>query len=430
MTQFYNFASADNLLEVFQLALQNDPQLKAAQAERSSANEYDAQTLAKLFPTVSIHSNIAKSSQDLRSREGLTNDSDELKLSIFTEFSLALSLKQPLFNLPNLRNRKISVIQSVQAELHYRIAQEQLLFRVVEAYFNVLSSLEDLSFARAEKNAIARQLARTKSRFKVGLIAVTDVHESQARHDLAIAQEIKAESQLADQRESLRVITGKLHNSLWALTEDTPLIPPTPSNLNDWIEAARGQNLQIAAIKMQADILKQKINVSRAEYYPTLDVNASYGFYEYGGAYGQRSLDGSISLDLNMIIFEGNILASKIRQKTHDFEKLIQEIDQKEREVLQTTRSAYLGVLAGMSYVKALKQTLSSSNQALAATNAGFEVGSRSAIDVLNAQREMFRSQRDYAHARYSYILDMLKLKVAVGLLSIDDLEQINNWLR
>ena len=424
-------AAADNLLDAFELAIESDPNLKAAQSARKAMLEEHAITLAKYFPSIHVYSHVGKISQNLR--EVAFDDVQEpLKGTTqnYNEINFVISLTQPVFNLKNFRNRNVSEVQLVQAELNYRISQEALLFRVAERYFGVLAGQDSLSFARAEKNAIARQLRQTKERFKIGLTAVTDVHEAQARHDMALAQEIKAESELANDKEELRRVTGQLHNQLMMLKGDTPLIPPAPANLNDWISAARDQNLHIATKKLEADIIREQMEVLRAEHFPTLDVNASYGLNKSGGPFFQESLDAKISLDFNMTLFEGNALASKIRQKKHVFDQKIQEIEAKEREILQQTRSAYLGVLAGMSYVKALSQAMKSSEQALKATNAGFDVGTRSAIEVLDAQRELFRSQRDYASARYDYMLDMLQLKMAVGLLSIDDLEQINSWLQ
>lgn len=420
-------AGAENLFDIFRLALINDPELKAAKFAKSAEQQSRPLAMTKLFPTIELSSQVGKASQDLR--DTWVDGNPYLGLSVYNQANIALNLTQPLFNLPHLKDLKVADIKLTRAELNYRIAQQALLFRVAERYFNVLASQDSLNFSRAEKNAIARQLQQTKHRFQVGLVAVTDVHESQARHDLAVANEIKSETALANIKEALNRITGKTHNNLMALKDDTPLIPPTPTSMKDWTEAARGSNLQVAEKKLQADTLRLEMDAIRASNYPTLDFNVSYGYSEYGGAFRQKTLDGLVSLDLNMTIFEGNATSSKIKQKQYRFEELLQLIDAKEREVLQQTRNAYLGVLAGMSYVKALSQALKSSDRALQSINAGFEVGTRTAIEVLNAQRELFRSQRDYALARYEYILNMLKLKVSVGLLSIDDLEQINNWL-
>ena len=421
---------ADDLLDAFEFAIESDPNLKAAQYARKALIEEHSQTLAKYFPTVSLYSNVGKNAQNLRSVAFDDPDDTLIGTSVYNELNLGIELVQPIFNLKNFRSRNVSEVQVVQAELKYRTSQEALLFRVAERYFGVLASFDKLNFARAEKNAIARQLQQTKERFKLGLIAVTDVHEAQARHDMALAHEISAESTVANDKEGLRRVTGVLHTRLAMLKADTPLTPPAPANINDWIAAARNQNLHTAVIKLEADLIKEKMNVLRADHFPTLDFKASYGYNKSGGPFFEESLDANISLDFNMTLFKGNILASKVRQLKHQFDQKIQEIEAKEREILQQTRSAYLGILAGMSYVKAISQAMKSSEQALKATNAGFEVGTRTAIEVLDAQRDLFRNQRDYAQSRYDYMLNMLRLKMAVGLLSIDDLEQINSWLQ
>jgi len=425
-----NVTVAENLIDIFQLSLNNDSGLKAAKFAKQAEEESRPQALAKLFPTIKLSSQAGRASQDIKATwEAARTDESNSGLSIYNQMNLSVALSQPVFNLPHIRSLKLADVKLTQAELNYRIAQQDLLFRVAERYFSVLASNDALNFARAEKNAIARQLTQTKNRFQVGITAVTDVHESQARHDLAVANEIKAETVLANQKETLNRITRTTHHNLMSLKADTPLIPPVPTSMQDWTEAAKGANLQIAEKKLQADILRQEINVVRASNYPTLDFNVDYGYNEFGGAYGQKTLDGFASLDLNMTIFEGNISSTKIKEKKFRFEEMLHIIDAKEREVIQQTRNAYLGVLAGMSYVKALDQALKSSNRALQSITAGFDVGTRTAIEVLDAQRELFRNQRDYTLARYEYVMNMLKLKKAVGLLSIDDLEQINDWL-
>jgi len=421
---------ADNLLETFNLAVQNDPYLGAAQAARLALMEEHTQTFTKYFPTIALYSEVGKRSQNLQQVAVADTEGEILGTKIYDEFSTSISLTQPLYNAAIFRNRKVSEVKVIQAELTYRIAQESLIFRVSEGYFGILAGEDFLRFARGEKNAIARQLSQAKDRFKLGLSAITDVHEAQARHDLALAQEINAETELENLKEQLRRITGKLHNQLAPLKPDTPLIPPSPSNMEDWTSAAKDQNLHIAHKKLEADLINEQKKVIRAGHFPIVDLSTSYGYYKSGGAFFEQSIDARVSVNFYMPIFQGNILASKSRQQHYNFERTIQETEAKEREVLQLTRGAYLGVLAGMSYVKALGQATKSSALALKATTAGFDVGTRSAIQVFDAQRELFRIQRGYANARYDYVMNMLRLKIAVGLLSVDDLEQINSWLR
>jgi len=431
-------SQAENLVDIFQLAIENDSELKAAQSAKQALLTKEPQAYSKFYPRISAESSTGKVSQDLIAAANATTfdpfsqvvqDESLLGRNIYSQFNAKLSLVQPLYDVKIFRNRKVAEVDTVKAELEYRIAQQDLIFRVAESYFNVLASTDELNFARSEKNAITRQLEQTKQRFQVGLTAVTDVHEAQARHDLALAQEIKAETEVAKQQEILRRITGTIHNDLMRLKVDMPLIPPSPSSIVDWTDAARSQNFDVAVIKYDADKIRYQMEVMRGENFPKIELRASYGYNKWGGPYSQESTDAIIALDINMSLFEGNAVNYKVAELQHKFDEAIFKVDLKEKMVLQITRQAYLGVLAGMSYVKALQQALQSSEKALRATNAGFEVGTRTAIEVLDAQRELFRGQRDYASARYEYLLNTLQLKKAVGLLSIDDLEQINNWL-
>jgi len=207
-------------------------------------------------------------------------------------------------------------------------------------------------------------------------------------------------------------------------------VPPTPANVEDWVAAAKNSNLKIAQNKLLSEILRLEKETIRAGNYPTIDFNIRSGYSQYGGAFRSTITDGLVSIDLNMTLYEGHMTSSKISQKTHQLKQALQLTEAREREVLQQTRDAYLGVLAGMAYVKALAQALISSDRAFQSTKAGFDVGTRTAIDVLNSQRALFRSKRDHSLARYDYILNTLKLKAAVGLLSIDDLEEVNSWLQ
>ncbi len=428
---------AENLLDVFQQAIESDSQLKAAQSARQAMLTHKPQATADFFPRLSAEGSTGKVVQNLKDAAGAETISPTtgkvissiLGQNIYNQISLTLKLKQPLYNVEIFRSRKLAEIDSVKAELNYRIAQQDLIFRVAKAYFNVLAGTDELNFARAEKNAIARQLEQTKQRFNAGLTAVTNVHEAQARHDMAVAQEIMAETELAKRQEALRRITGKTYDNLMQLKPDMPLTPPTPGNMDDWTEAARAQNFQIAALKYDADKIKQQMEVTRGKHYPTLDLSASYGYNKWGGPYRQESTDAMVSLDFYVSLFEGNKISQQLREQRHRFDEAIHKIDVKEREIMQEVRQAFLSVIAGMSYVKAISQAMQSSENALRATQAGFDVGTRTAVEVLDAQRELFRSQRDFARARYDYLLNTLRLKLSVGLLTIDDLEQINNWL-
>ena len=345
---------ADNLLDVFQLAIQNDSELKAAQAAKQALLTNEQQARADFFPRLSAFGTAGKVAQNLKDAEGAVTynalggvESSILGNNVYNSFSAFLQVVQPLYDVKIYRRHKAAEIDTIKAELEYRIAQQSLIFRVAEAYFNLLRAGDELTFARAEKNAITQQLEQTKHRFKLGLTAVTDVHEAQARHDLALAQEIKAEIEQANNEEVLRRITGKIHKNLMRLKPDVPLVPPSPSNIEDWTDAASKQNFEVADAKYDADKIKLQIDIEHGDRFPTIDLKAKYGYNKWGGPYRQESTDAIVSLDFYMSLFEGNKIKYKVNRLEHRYDEAIYNVDLKEKEITQKTRQAYLGVLAG-----------------------------------------------------------------------------------
>jgi len=421
----------ENLIDVFELALESDPAIKSAQALREATRETKAQSFAAFLPSLSVSGQWANISQ---TDNNFVEDSPQADAglsasTIFQNKHISVNFTESIFNLPNFSKYKAAKEEVTKGELLYRLAQQSLLFRVVYQYFNILSSIDELDFARAEKNAIVAQWEQTKQRYHLGLIAITEVHEAQARHDFAVAQEVMSELALANAREGLREITGILHMNLLPLGNRMALIPPTPSNISEWTDAALSQNLGVAIVKMDMDIAEIKISEIKRERFPTLDLNLGYGLYDLGGVYPSSTRDVFISFDFAMPIYGGGLVSSRIKQTRQQHESIKRQVEVLERAALKHTRAAYLGVLAAMSYVKALNQALISNNKALQAIKAGFDVGARTAVDVLNAQRDSFRARRDVARARHDYVLNTLKLKTEIGLLTIDDLEQVNSWL-
>lgn len=419
-------AVADNLLEVYQLAVDNDPQFAAAVASRDVAVEALPQATSGYLPKLNAFGSWTEKSQDvIQTFPGASTGT-----ILGSDANASVTLRQPLLSLSTLAARRVAKANVAQAELQLEQAEQDLMLRVAETYFDVLAKMENLNFARAEKQAIARQLEQARQRFDVGLIAVTDVHEAQARHDLAVAQEIAAENNLAIAREQLREITGQLHNNLRQLRDQTPLVPPSPTNIDDWTQAAREQNLGVLVARRNVEAAQHNISQQRSARYPTVDATGSYGYFRNESSFTQESTTAAVGLEMSMNIFQGGFISSKVSEARAQLRLREQNLEQTLRNSLRLTRASYLGVLAGMSHVKALSQALVSSQSALQATEAGFEVGTRTAVDVLDAQRELFRARRDYAQARYNYVLDTLRLKHAVGMLTREDLRQINSWLQ
>ena len=312
----------------------------------------------------------------------------------------------------------------------YAFDEQELILRTSRAYFEVLNRQADLEAVLADKEAIGRQLEQTKQRFEVGLIAITDVHEAQARYDRVVSDEIISRNNLDTAREALRVITGKAHQELSGLADDVPLTPPEPASIDDWVAGAEKDNLVLLAARYGLEVARQEIEVQRAAHYPTVDLVAAYAEQNTSSDTG-RDLDaGSIGVELNIPLYTGGLITSRTRQATAQLVQASESLEQTRREVERQTRDAYRNVIAAIGAVEALRQTVVSNQSALDATQAGFEVGTRTIVDVLDSQRDLFRAQRDYVVARHAYVLATLGLRQAVGSLGLPDLQQANGLLR
>ncbi len=423
-------AQAENLLDVYRLALDSDPQVKAAEASWQAVQETRQQSRALFYPKISLDGNATRNRQEVTGSSSALFPSDST--FYFTNKSLGLNLNQPLYHHDYYVQLRQTDARIRQAEAEYHAAQQELLLRVSERYFEVLAETDTLGFAQAEKQAIARQLEQTRQRFDVGLVAITDVHEAQARFDLASSQEIEAQTRLASSREALREITAILPATLSGLADTAvPLTSPEPQNVEAWVDATRNQNFQIIAAQAATEVASHNIEAQRAGHYPTFDAVLSHGYGSSGGAFGNReTLDSAIGLQLSVPLYSGGAVNSRMREAQHRLTQSKEVLEQQQRTAVRQTRDSYMNVLASISRTSALRQATVSSKSALDATQAGAEVGTRTTVDVLNAQRDVYRAQRDLSRARYDYVLNMVRLKQAAGMLSLVDLEQVNGWLQ
>lgn len=419
-------AAAENLLDIYRLAQENDPQIRSAEAARLATLESKPQSRALLFPTISANADTTGNRLDIR------QPASSAGVSHFNSSGYTLSLTQPVYHHDTYVQLRQADARIAQAEALFGAAKQDLIIRTTTRYFDVLAAEDNLEFARAEKNAIARELEQSRQRFEVGLVAITDMQEAQARFDTALAQEIAAERQLTAAIETLREIIARQPDGLAALTEQLPLLAPEPADVEQWTETALRQNLQYTAAQHAAEVAREEIARQRAAHLPTLDIVGNRVLSESGGGrFGaSETLNDSISLQINAPIFQGGLVTSRTREAQHKYTQAQETQEQQLRSVVRQTRDAYAGVIAGISRVKALKQSVLSHQTALEATEAGLQVGTRTEVDVLDAQRELFRARRDYARARYDYILESLRLKQAAGTLSPTDLEQVNTWLQ
>ena len=413
--------ATEGVLDIYRLATENDPGLKAADASRLAARETLPQARALLLPAVNLGADATRTWLNV-------HDGPD---SSFNSTGYTLSLSQPLYHRDYFVQLRQADSQVQQAETTYAAAAQSVITQVAEAYFNVLAAVDNLGFARAEKEAIGRQLEQTKQRFEVGLIAITDVHEAQARHDLAAAQEIAAINQVDLSREALRELTGVLHDDIAPLGEKLPLVKPEPADLEQWVRAAEQNNLQLIAAQQGLAIAREEIKRQESGHYPTLDLVGTHAYSNAGGGLtGKREFDNTaIGVQFNLPLYLGGAVSSRTRQAQHQYQAASDNLEAQRRSTSRTTRDAYLSVIAGISQVNALNQAVISNQSALEATEAGFEVGTRTIVDVLNAQQDLFGAQRDYSRARYDYIVNSLRLKQAAGSLSEEDLAQVDTWL-
>ncbi|MEE8428838.1 MAG: TolC family outer membrane protein, partial [Gammaproteobacteria bacterium] len=314
----------------------------------------------------------------------------------------------------------------------FTAAEQDLMIRTATRYFLVLGAMDNLEFAQSEKDAIARQLDQTRQRFEVGLIAITDVHEAQARYDLAVSEVIKAETLLYDTYEALEELTGTMHKDLQLLVSELPLIGPDPDSPEQWVQTALQQNYRLIAAKAAAKTAHQEIERRRSGRYPTLDLTGgqSYRDLSFGGEFEQKRYDSSIGLRLNVPLYQGGLVNSQTRESRALYESAQAQVGGQQRATTRRMRDTYRRVNATIALVKALSQALISTRAALEAAEAGYEVGTRTIVDVLNAQREVFRAKRDFARARYDYLLSTLRMKQAAGILSGTDVKLVSSYLR
>jgi len=416
-------ALAEDLLESYRLAQQSDPQLAAAEANYLATTEVKAISRGGVLPSINFSANGSRRIDDTT----YLNPLFDKKIG-YNNYGYRLELRQTLYRRDNFLQLDEADTRILQAKTEYQTAEQGLILRLAKAYFEMLAAQDNLHFARAEKAAIARQLEQTKQRFEVGLTAITDVNEAQARYDLVNAQEIEAKFRLDNQREALREITGQYPRKPATLRRETPLPSPEPADPDAWNNIALKQNLALHTARLASEIAALQVKRSRSSHYPTLDLALAHN-YSKGGSFVDENTSNSIGLEFNLPLYTGGATSAAVRQARHQHDAAQQDLERQRRATEASTRTAYRSVTASIVRVQALKQAVISNQSALDATEAGYEVGTRTSVDVLNARRELFRAQRDYAQSRYDYIISSLALKDAAGMLSYDDLVQINQWL-
>ncbi|HBA34816.1 MAG TPA: type I secretion protein TolC [Gammaproteobacteria bacterium] len=410
-------AFGEDLIDIYKQALTNDPTYQAARYDHMAVLELRPQAKATLRPQVDLSANAA------------WNEIENDTMSVFDSQGYSLTLVQALYNQPAFAAVNQVDLAIAQSEAALESALNSLMLRASEAYFNIISAHDELEFAVSELNAIERQLEQAEKRFEVGLSAVTDVKEAQARYDLAVAQKIAATNRLAQAEEALKTLTNQDYQKLSPLKEDMSFLPPNPEDINYWVALAEKNNRRYLSAQYATQSAEEEIKLQKGFHYPTLSLVGSHSDTQSDNPLVE-SRRTALMLQLDVELYSGGSTSSKVREAEAKLMAAQRNQELQRRLVLQQTRNAYLGVIADISRVKALKQALISTQAGADATQAGFDVGTRTAVEVLVALRETFRAQADYSKARYAYILNSLRLKEGAGSLTAADLEEINTWLQ
>jgi outer membrane protein len=451
-------ASGEDLLTIFDQAVVNDPTVREAEFTRKATREAKPQAWASYLPQISGGYNKGENegSQLSTGAQVIPDPNDPARRilqpyadnSAFSPESSDwnITLRQTIFNWGGLVALKQSSRVAAQADADYGVAQQDLAIRVSTRYFDVLAALDNVQAQQASLDAISRQLEQADKRFEVGLIAITDVQEARAARDTAAADLIAAKRQYATSQELLREITDMQYASLSVPRGTMPLAVPEPADPQKWVEASMEQNLALASSRLGAEIARDDVRTAFGGHLPTVDlvVGKSHressdiaefpavpGVFDGGTANtGQDTdVDKSIQLQVVVPIWSSGGTHSRVKQSEYRWQAAKQRVERTSRETERLARDAYLGVMSEISRVQALQQALESSRTSLKATEAGYDVGTRTAIDVLAARQALVRAYTDFSRSRYDYMLNVLRLKQAAGILDRKALEEVNTWL-
>ena len=420
---FSGFASAENLLDIYRQAQEKDPQLLESKAQRDAAFEKINEAQAANLPQINLGAdlNYQKTNQDDKQTAGTAGAS--------------LGLSQAIYRRSNWINSDISEKQATQTDVAYNYEKQSLIVRTSDAYFSVLAAKDTLEYVNANLDALKHQLDETQQRYNVGMTAITDVHEAKAAYDLASADVITAENNLTNSYESLRQLTGSEHKQLDLL--DTQRFTPVAlgENPDSWMKLAEENNLQLHQQRIAKDIAKQQIDLAQTGNDPTLDLGANLGseYTDYknsGTGYDDGTLNsGNIGFQFNLPLYTGGAVDSRVKQAQFNYVSASEALEKSHRSIQADLYRNYNDVNAAIGTVRAYQQSVISAESALTATRAGYEVGTRTIVDLLDATRNLYSAKQQLSAARYNYILKRLQLKQIAGNLQEQDLVEVNSGL-
>ena len=438
-------AFGESLLDIYEIALDNDAQLRAETAQYRADLELKTLALAPLLPQV--NTGVSRSMRDSENtrlsiidfQDGNVVIADQTTGSRTYTTRYDISLSQTLFDLSAWFDWKAGSERSKQAEATVAAAQQNLIVRVSEAYFGVLRAQDNLRAAKAQERALARQLEQTRQRFNVGLIAITDVYEAEARHDLAGVTRIVEENNVAVALERLSVLTGQQHGQLQLLSDEFTPELPMPTDRSAWVDFALENNYELAAVRFAEEAARQNAKSRQMGHAPRVSAQVSYSESDTTGTVtppnafnlppNSEGEDESFQIRLDMPLYAGGAISANRRRAAEQFNAARENRINLTRNTITASRSLHMTVTSDVARVKARKQAIKSTQSALDATVAGYEVGTRNIVDVLNAQNAVFAAQRDYANSRYDYVLNSMRLKENAGTLSPEDIAALEAFL-
>ena len=419
------------LLDIYQQAQTSDPIWAAARSTHAATQEKLVQGRALILPSVTLEGGANHSNTDI-TYTGSGNNPFKGGKQHFNAYNYSLNVNHPLYRRQNSVDYEKSQTQVAQADDTLSVAKLDLMVRTSQAYFDVLLAQDKIDLIVAQKAAITKQLEQAKANFDVGTATITDVHEAQARYDLLIAQEIAAQNEREVKKRAIQALTSQVPEKLASAKEQLDVVVPAPQNMEKWVEIAESQNPQIKVQQQSVQLATQDIERAHAGHFPTVDAVASYAdSYSNGGTSGVGNdlQNLTVGLKVEVPIYQGGSITSKEREAAANQQKAKDDLEQARRGAGLQTRQAYLNVTSNVAQVKAYEQALASSQSSLDSTSLGYDVGVRTSVDVLNAQQQLYSAKRDLLQARYAWMLSVIQLKAAAGVLTENDLAETNRQL-
>lgn len=426
---------ADDLQHFYDLSLLNDPEIRAAEATYNASEANVGISRSALLPQINLQGQYRESDSDSVNNDSIAQFSGGNITDITSDSTTYFAtFNQSILNLPHYHDYRQSKESYHSAAAQFGLEKQNLAIRVADAYFNTLRAIDNLDSIMSEEQAFKTQMEQTKQRFDVGLIAITDVHETQAAYDEVVARLLEARGQLGISFDAMSELTGQYHVEITPLSNEFPIVDPSPLSVDDWLTTTLEFNATLKASEHQKNAAEQNYKARRSAHLPTVDLSANISNDKTDGDRNQELFNNendsnSIMLNLRVPLFTGGLVSSERKLAYQQLLQAQENYTASKRRAVQTTRSLHLSVVTKVAQIKALRQSVSSSQSALDATQAGHEAGTRDLVDVLIAERTFYQARRSLLNARYDYITNLLSLKRSAGALDNDDVVQLNIWL-